>query len=152
MTNSVLPPPLPKTRPPLVWVIFIFYIVMTAWSLLMQILMRVGSLPMPPGQPEFIQSLRSVDYLASYAILALQLTGVTLLWLLRRQAVPVLTLGLVLNAANMARTVLKPSFLNIFAKLGVPGLIGGMIALAGGLIRSEEHTSELQSPVHLVCR
>src|SRR6266581_3001383 len=136
MTDSVIPPPLPKTRPPLVWVIFIFYLVMTVWSLLMQILMRVGALPMPPGQPEFIQSLRLVDYFASYAIVALQLAGVTFLWLLRRQAVPLLTLGLVLSAANMARTVMKPAFLNIFARLGIAGVIGGMFALVGGLIVS----------------
>src|SRR5713226_10310398 len=30
-------------------------------------------------------------------------------------------------------------------------LVGGMLS-AGTLYRSEEHTSELQSPVHLVCR
>src|SRR5690348_17990644 len=31
-------------------------------------------------------------------------------------------------------------------------LIGGLRASMGYLGRSEEHTSELQSPVHLVCR
>src|SRR5690348_17820158 len=32
------------------------------------------------------------------------------------------------------------------------GVEGGAAAQQGGARRSEEHTSELQSPVHLVCR
>src|SRR5690348_18210928 len=35
---------------------------------------------------------------------------------------------------------------------GVVGLPGGAFAAVADLARSEEHTSELQSPVHLVCR
>src|SRR5690348_18176216 len=33
-----------------------------------------------------------------------------------------------------------------------PGPAGELRILAGSELRSEEHTSELQSPVHLVCR
>src|SRR5438876_8971074 len=36
------------------------------------------------------------------------------------------------------------------AREGLALLLG--LPAAGGLLRSEEHTSELQSPVHLVCR
>src|SRR5690348_18190637 len=32
------------------------------------------------------------------------------------------------------------------------GLLAAALLAGGGTIRSEEHTSELQSPVHLVCR
>src|SRR5437879_6714646 len=50
----------------------------------------------------------------------------------------------------------------VAAQLGRPALtfvawlLGGLLALVGALIfaelRSEEHTSELQSPMYLVCR
>jgi hypothetical protein len=101
---------------------------------MMQILMRVGALPMPPGHAELLQSLRWVDYVASYVVVALQLFGVTLLWLLRRQALPVLTLSVVLSAANVVRNILKPGVLDIYGKLGVAGAIGGVIAIAGAFI------------------
>src|SRR5438552_6622769 len=35
-------------------------------------------------------------------------------------------------------------------RLGIAAVIGGLFIVA--LLRSEEHTSELQSPDHLVCR
>src|SRR5690348_17688389 len=44
----------------------------------------------------------------------------------------------------------------LFAMLGFAvfglGVLAGLLAVARLLLRSEEHTSELQSPVHLVCR
>src|SRR5690348_17892210 len=36
--------------------------------------------------------------------------------------------------------------------LGLGVATGGWVDRASGTVRSEEHTSELQSPVHLVCR
>src|SRR5690348_18202377 len=39
----------------------------------------------------------------------------------------------------------------VFAWITVP-LRGEILLVAIGFVRSEEHTSELQSPVHLVCR
>src|SRR5258708_14933230 len=47
-----------------------------------------------------------------------------------------------------------PKDINLLA-IFLTGLVtGGLTCLAvqGGLLRSEEHTSELQSPDHLVCR
>src|SRR5687768_17978033 len=35
---------------------------------------------------------------------------------------------------------------------GAGGMPGGMPSMPGGMPRSEEHTSELQSRLHLVCR
>src|SRR5438552_13908148 len=34
----------------------------------------------------------------------------------------------------------------------IPAVAGGIFGLLGGYLRSEEHTSELQSPDHIVCR
>src|SRR5256885_9312332 len=39
-----------------------------------------------------------------------------------------------------------------FVKRGTQGAVASMAALADRLPRSEEHTSELQSPCNLVCR
>jgi len=100
------------------------------------VLGHAGLIPVPPAQQEFLHSLRAVDYVAGYVIVALQMTGATLLWLLRRQAFPVFMLGFVLSAANAARSLTKPSFLNVFSSLGIAGIVGAVIALAGGLVVS----------------
>lgn len=120
----------------MVWVIFVFHVASMVWSIVMQVLMHAGALPTPEGQHQFIQSLRSVDYVASYAIAALQLTGVIFLWLLRRQALPILTLGFILGTGNLVRNILKPTFFNMFANLGIAGLVGAAIGLIGGLALS----------------
>src|SRR5690348_18021621 len=48
-------------------------------------------------------------------------------------------------------TVLGPSTINVSWALAI-GLMPNVARVTRASVRSEEHTSELQSPVHLVCR
>src|SRR4051794_41638869 len=49
-------------------------------------------------------------------------------------------------------TLFRSLLFPLLSPSGWVGASGGHAAVDGGMTRSEEHTSELQSPVHLVCR
>src|SRR6266487_4997000 len=60
--------------------------------------------------------------------------------------------GLLLLPGLAAAQAGPASILAWLALLGLSGLFAAVFSALGSRYRSEEHTSELQSPVHLVCR
>src|SRR5438876_8008870 len=61
--------------------------------------------------------------------------------------------GNVLRAVGSVAAELPSSAVVVVVKSGSErGLMAALAAGASAYVRSEEHTSELQSPVHLVCR
>src|SRR5690625_5876007 len=89
----------------------------------------------PPAQ-------KSMDFVGS---------GKRLLGVLRPERLK-LALILLLTVISVGMTVLGPKVLGNATNLIFEGVIGRQLPAGGTQERSEEHTSELQSRGHLVCR
>ena len=126
----------PLVRPGWVWGIFIFYLITFASALMTQVVMRTGFLPVRPEQQAVMQAMSAADYVVALVIGTLQMVGATLLWRLRRQALPVLMLGLTLSTANSVRVFMKPDIISIFSPLGLAGVFVIGFTVVFGLVIS----------------
>jgi len=101
-----------------------------------QVVMRTGFLPVRPEQQAVMQAMSAADYVVALVIGTLQMVGATLLWRLRRQALPVLMLGLTLSTANSVRVFMKPDIISIFSPLGLAGVFVIGFTVVFGLVIS----------------
>src|SRR5690625_3842683 len=118
-----------------------------------------GYLALVFDQPIFVAVIFFISLL-TYVIVTFGLSRITLLYG-RRKFAAMLATGIVLKLILDYTYPILPFEILEFRGIGVivPGLIantiqkqGAIITIGSTLLRSEEHTSELQSRGHLVCR
>jgi hypothetical protein len=123
-TQNTTPPPLPRKRPALVWVISIFYIVSAGFTLLSFALIFSESIPLNEAQRAYFQSQTPFDYGSSFLIGLGNLTGAVLLFLLRRHAFHCFAGAFALGILLLGYQILAKNWLGA---IGGPGLVGALI-------------------------
>jgi len=124
---SAQPPPLPITarRPGLVWVIFLFYILSSAWALLTSLLIQLGRYPVPPEQQAVLSNISSGARIFGLGLTILHVVAATYLWLLRRVALHLFLVSCVLGVASIVWQTLPGGAYH--ALLGQGRLMSAMI-------------------------
>ena len=102
MDEAITPPPIPLQRPRMVWVIVLFYVISGGSGLIMQLEMLLGLGKLPPVQQELLGSLSTGAMLFSLAVGALKIVAATALWLLRKVALPLFSLGILFSIGSTA--------------------------------------------------
>lgn len=75
-----------KKRPGWVWAISIFYFLSAVYTLLSFYLVFSGKVPVGPAEKAYIDSLTTIDFLLTIALGVSNLTGASLLFLLRKES------------------------------------------------------------------
>jgi len=114
-----------KKRPKLVWVITIFYILSAGWMLLSLVLIYSGVFPINEAQKAYFDSQNIFDIILTVSGASLNLLGVILLFLLRRQAFHCF---LTAFSIGLLMTVYHILFKNWLGAIGGSGLVGGLIS------------------------
>ena len=92
----------PTRRPLLVWVIFVFYLISSIQVIVGMFYIAAGGVGMSPEQQALLSQFTVFDRVIGYVNAAITLLGVTLLFVLRRQAVSVLAVAFALNLFSTA--------------------------------------------------
>lgn len=123
-TNSQVPPPIPRSRPALVWVISIFYFVSAGWVLLSFFLIYSGSIPLNEAQKVYFESQTFFDHGSTILIGVSNLTGAVFLFLLRKPAFHFFAAAF---SVGLALTLYQIFMKNWLGVVGGPGLVGAVI-------------------------
>lgn len=118
------PPPLPKHRPVLVWVISIFYGFSIFPVLVSYAFVFSKSLPATPAQREYFSSLTVIDHAVTALVLLLNVAGAILLFRLKKAAPVVFSAAFALGVATVAYHCFTR---NWFTTVGIPGLISTVV-------------------------
>lgn len=118
----------PRRRPVGVWLVSGFYVLSAGWTLLSFALIFSGAIKINAAQEAYFASLTGVDWLFTLAIGVIGFSAAVSLFLLRRVAVVLFSVALVLN---LAFTVFQTMRTNWIEAIGGAGLVG---ALFGWLI------------------
>jgi hypothetical protein len=110
-----------------VWVISAFYLLSAGWTLLSFALIFNGAIKVNSAQEAYFASLTSIDWFFSLSIAVIGLAGAISLFLLRRIALVLFALALVLN---LALTVFQMIRTNRTEALGGAGLFGVLLGWA----------------------
>lgn len=107
-----------------IWIISIFYLLSTGWTLLSFYLIFSGAIQITAAQEAYFRSLSSVDHIVTLVIGLTNFAGAISLFLLRRIAFYLFTTALAVS--------ILLSIWHTFAKgwiqaLSVSGLVGGII-------------------------
>jgi hypothetical protein len=98
----------------LVWVVFLYFVISGGAGLIIQLEMLSGLARFPPETQALFGSLSTSTMLFSFAAGVLHLVAATSLWLLRRVALPLFSLSLLLTIGALAWQ-LRPG--GMFAKI-----------------------------------
>lgn len=128
MTNEVEKS---RRRPVGVWLISAFYLVSAGWTLLSFALVLGHVVPLPPDQQAYFDSLTAVDWSFSVAIAALGVGAAVCLFLLRRIAVVLFAVALVLNLAFTAIHAMRTNWAEALGAAGLVGAVIGWLILVG---------------------
>jgi hypothetical protein len=113
-----------------VWVISAFYVLSASLTLLSFALMFRGAIKLHSAEAAYFASLTTVDYFFTLCIGVIALAGAISLFLLRRHAVVLFSLSLILNVALTAVHVVRTNFAEAFLTgSGVFGLLLGWLIL-----------------------
>jgi hypothetical protein len=99
MSDSDIPQ---ARRPILVWIIFLFYLVSSIQVIVGMFFIAAGGVDMSPEQQAMLAQFTMFDRVIGYVNAAVTLVGVTLLLVLRHQAVSVLAVAFALNLFSTA--------------------------------------------------
>ena len=122
--NSISPPSIKRKRPKLVWVITIFYVILSGWTLLSFALIYSGSIPLNQTQAAYFKAQSMVDILFTIAFASLNFIGTIYLFLLRRAAFYLFLSGFVIG---ILMTVYHIFFKNWLVAIGGQGIIVAII-------------------------
>ena len=117
-------------RPFFVWLIAIFYLLSTPFTLLSLSLVLSGTLPLTPEQEAYFSSLSTLDYLFSFAIGLTGFTGAVALFFLRRVALYLFCGSFALNVLMSIWHLMTRDFLSALPGGGLLGFILGLGILA----------------------
>ena len=110
-----------RHRPGWVWAITIFYFLSAGFTVLSYVIVMSGAVPLPEAQQRYYASLTVFDYATTIIVGLLNLTGATLLLLLRKLAYPCLLSAWILGLTLVVYQILFRGWL---AAISAPGLIG----------------------------
>ena len=126
-----VPPPIPRRRPALVWVISIFYLFSVGGTLLSFALLASGVLPLSEAQKTYFQSQTTLDYGITLLISLSNLTGAVMLFLLRRHALYCFAGAFIVGLLFTGYQIMAKNWLGAIGGLGLVGaLFGWSINLA----------------------
>jgi hypothetical protein len=108
-------------RPFAVWLIFLFYLLASAWTALGLALIYMGMIPLNESQRTYFANLTIFDHATTAILAAINIAAVIFLFRLRKTAIPLMAVALALNSALTVRTVLNS---NWTTAIGGPGLVG----------------------------
>jgi hypothetical protein len=114
----------PKRRPIGVWVVSAFYLLSAGWTLLSLGLIYNGMISINPAQQAYFASLTSIDWVLTLTIGVAGFTAAVFLFLLRRVAVTLFSVALVLNLGLTAFQMIRTNFIEA---IGGPGLVGAFL-------------------------
>jgi len=114
--------------------IFLFYVVSSGWSLVIQCLLLLGLYPLPPEQQSILGSVSVASRLFGLCVVILSLAAATGLWLLHKSALPLFLTTLVLGAGITLWQFLPGGVYN--KMLGQGALMDGvtMFSVVAGLL------------------
>ena len=112
------------TRPALVWVICAYYALGTLGTVRAFSLLHSGALPLTSAQAQYFQALGIFDYVAIITISLINAAAVVLLFLMRKQAVYLFPIGLVISLVLTGSHALTKNWV---AAMGVLGLVGEVL-------------------------
>ena len=101
MSVQPAPPPMIRRRPGLVWVIFLFYVLSSAWALLTQLLLQLGLYPVPPEQQAVVSNVSAAARLFGIGLTLLSVVAATYLWLLRKVALQLFLISCVFGVSSI---------------------------------------------------
>ncbi len=114
----------PRKRTLWIWLIAIFYGVSVPWTVLSFWRTNSGAIPLTGAQAAYFASLSAFDYFVSIATGVCTLCGAVALFFLRKSSVPLLLVGLGLNAAVLVWHSLTKQWV---AAMSGPGMVGAVI-------------------------
>ncbi len=117
-------------RPFFVWLIAIFYLLSTLFTVLSLSLVLSGSLPLTPEQEAYFSSLSSLDYLFSFVIDLTVFAGAVALFFLRRVALYLFCGSFDLIVLMSIWHLMTRDFLSALPSGGLLGFILGLGILA----------------------
>ena len=131
MTNAVQQS---SPRPVWVWVISAFYLLSVGWMLLSFALIFSGAIKINAAQQAYFASLTRVDWFFSLSIGVIGIAGAISLFLLRRLAVVLFSLALVLNLALTAFQTIRTNLAEALGGSGLFGLLLGWLILVAVIL------------------
>jgi hypothetical protein len=118
-------------RPLAVWLIFLFYLAATGFTLLGFILVHTGTVPLNEAQEAYFANFSIFDYISAATLGALNITAAVLFFRLRRIAIPLIAGALALNLALSVRAVFRSNWIEAMPPGGLLGAcLAWFIALA----------------------
>jgi len=120
----------PRIRPGWVTAIVLLTWLALGYALLSQSLIRAGLIEMPLATQQYLARLTPADWAITAAVSLMQVVAMTLLWLMRRQALWWLVASYFIGSANFARQVVTRGFMDQIGIGGPVGMILGCLVLA----------------------
>ena len=115
----------PRRRPTGVWVVTAFYLFSAGWTLLSLALVASGAIVLTPAMKTYYASLTPFDWVFTLAISVTGVSGAIAFFRLRKVAVSLFQLALVLNVTFTLYHVARTSWM---AATGASGGLGLVIA------------------------
>ena len=123
-TISESPPPIPRKRPALVWVISIFYFVSAGWTILSLALIYSGVIPLKEAQKTYFDSQTLCDHGSTLVVVVTNLAAAVLLFLLKKPAFHLFATAFFIGLMLTVYQVIVKNWLGV---IGGPGLVGAII-------------------------
>jgi hypothetical protein len=127
-------------RPVGVWVISVFYLLSAGWTLLSFALIFSGAIKVNVAQEAYFASLTSVDWFFSLSIGVIGLAGAISLFLLRRLAVVLFSVALVLNLAQTAYLTMRTNWIDALPQGSLFGVFLGWLILVAVILYARSLT------------
>ena len=121
-----------RLRPVWVWVIFIYFVVSSAWGVLTRALIVLGVYPLSAEELAILQNQPIGGVLFGLGIMALNLAAAIWLWLLRRRAFDLFVAALALSVASVIWQLMMGGPLTTLLTRGTLVLAIGMFGLIVG--------------------
>jgi putative exporter of polyketide antibiotics len=122
--------PQSRKRPTLVWVISVFYMLITGFTIISFLLVFGGAIPLTDAQKASFDSLHVFDFLLSLALASLHVVGTLFLFLLRRLAYHCFLAAFCIGLIN---AIFQNSFQNWLGGFAASELVGTVIAWLIGI-------------------
>ena len=129
MAQDPAPPP---RRPAWVWVIFVYFVVSSAWGLLTRALIVLGIYPLPAEELAILRNQPIGGVLFGFGVMALNLSAAIWLWLLRKRAFDLFVAALALSVASVIWQLMMGGPLATLLTRGALVLVIGMFGLIVG--------------------
>ena len=123
-----------RGKPIGVWIVSAFYVLSAGNTLLSFALLFGGVIKITAAEEAYFTSLTGVDWFFSLAIGVISMSAAVCLFLLRRVAVALFSVALVLNLALSAFHVMRTNWIEVLGGAGLVGVLGGWLVLVAVIV------------------